>query len=246
MLYTINLEVFQGPFDLLLFLIHKNEIDIYNIPIIEITEQFVEYVDRGDQINLEHAGEFIEMIAILMKIKSALLLPSHVEEGEEIEDPRNQLVQRLLEYKRYKDISEELHLIEVDQHYRESRNYSDYLKEFEAVQSEETSEYMSDITLFDLIKAYKKVVSEIPKITEHIVKKITVTIEQQAALIRTRLSKQKMIYFSTFLKESQDKIIAVVTFITILELTKTREIDLLQETTFDDICIMKSNVRESA
>lgn len=238
--YQLRLDKFEGPFDLLLFLIQKDEIDIYDIPIASITQQFIEYVDAADQINLMYAGEFIDMVATLMRIKTVMLLPRPSLEDEEVEDPRTELVRRLIEYKRYKEAAIDLHEIEEKHEWIRSRNYFVYLKQYHHALTEEDSSPLSDLTLYDLIKAFRRAVDNIPKVTEHHVKKITVTIEQQSTKIRRFLNQNKILYFSKLLGDGVDKIVAVVSFISILELTKAGEITLFQEELFEDICIRKN------
>lgn len=239
MLHTLHLEKFEGPFDLLLFLIHKHEVDIYDIPIAEITSQFINYVDRSEQINIVYAGEFIDMVATLMKIKAAMLLPSAHNEDEEIQDPRTELVQRLIEYKRFKEAARDLEDLEKNHEWIKSRSYFKYLKQFHHELIEEDSNPLSDLTLYDLIKAFRRVIDSMPKITEHEVRKITVTIEEQSNRIRNYLAKEKVLYFSKLMKEAEEKIYVVVSFVSILELTKAREIDLVQDELFEDICIKR-------
>ena len=235
MLYRIQLEVFEGPFDLLLFLIHKDEIDIYDIPIVEITEQFLKYVESGDRINLEHAGEFIEMVSILMKIKVSMLLPDRKGEDDEIEDPRTDLVKRLIEYKRYKEVSKEFEDLERQIADIKPRQYFNYLKDLSNQAMDQDIEYLEDISLYDLIKAYKRVADSIPKITEHHVERIQVTIEDQSNYLRENLKKKGKLLFSEIFTSFKDKIIHVVTFIAILEMTKLKEIYLNQTACFTDI-----------
>jgi segregation and condensation protein A len=235
MFYRIRLEVFEGPFDLLLFLINKDEIDIYDIPIVEITEQFLVYVESGDRINLEHAGEFIEMVSILMKIKVSMLLPQRKDEKVEIDDPRTDLVKKLIEYKRYKEASKELEDMERRFSDISSRQYFQYLKDLSNQAMDQEVEYLEDISLYDLIKAYKRVVDSIPKITEHHVERIQVTIEEQSDYLRKSLQEKRTIMFSEIFAKFTEKIIHVVTFIAMLEMTKLREIELKQNDNFTDI-----------
>lgn len=240
MYYQLRLDKFEGPFDLLLFLIQKDEIDIYDIPIASITSQFIEYVDSAEHINLMYAGEFIDMVATLMRIKTIMLLPRPVLDDESIEDPRTELVRRLIEYKRFKEAALELHEIEAEHEWIKPRNYFTYLKTYHHAMLEEDSSPLADLSLYDLIKAFRRVIDNIPKITEHQVKKITVSIEEQSTKIRRFLNQNKILYFSKLLEEGVDKIVAVVSFISILELTKAGEITLFQEDLFEDICIRKN------
>lgn len=238
--YQVRLEKFEGPFDLLLFLIQKDEIDIYDIPIAHITAQFIDYVDKAEQINLMYAGEFIDMVATLMRIKTIMLLPKPQLDDDEIEDPRTELVRRIVEYKRFKEAALDLYEIEAEHEWIKARSYFAYLKSYHKQIFEEDSSPLTDLTLYDLIKAFRRVIDQIPKITEHQVKKITVTIEEQSNKIRRYLAQHKILYFSKLFEEQVEKIVAVVTFISVLELTKSGEVNVFQEKLFDDICIRKN------
>ena len=238
MFYNIKLDIFEGPFDLLLFLIHKHELDIYNIPISNITRQFIEYVESGEQINLEHAGEFIEMIAILMRIKTKMLLPKpELESGEEFEDPRTELVQRLIEYKQHKEASFELaELAEETAKQLPRADYS-YLKEIAKKSVVEEGNPINDISLYDLMKAYKSAIDAMPKVTEHHVAFIEVSLEDQSKFILNQLKKGKTYYFSELIKQAKHKIVIVVSFVALLDLIRLSKVIVTQTELFNDIMI---------
>lgn len=238
MFYNIKLDIFEGPFDLLLFLIHKHEIDIYNIPITNVTEQFIEYVEKGDQINLEHAGEFIEMIAILMRIKTRMLLPRPEQENdEEFEDPRTELVQRLIEYKQYKEASTELEtLFEQVSKYIPRADFS-YLNDISNTSVNEEGNPINEITLYDLMKAYKRAINAMPKVTEHHVQMVEVSLEDQSKFILGQVSKGKIYHFSELISNAKHKIIIVVSFIALLDLIRLEKVKIIQDDLFNDIRI---------
>ncbi len=237
MRYRIKLDIFEGPFDLLLFLIRKNEVDIYDIPIAKITEQFLEYIEALRILDLNVAGDFIEMVAILMHIKARMLLPKMVMEGEEEpEDPRTELVARLLEYKRFKEASYELQTLE-----KERRKYFKR-RDFKFITPPEksepsTEEYLDQVTLFDLIIAFKRALDNMPKVTYHQVKRIDVTVEQQTEFLLQQLKEKKMILFQDLMKQFKEKIVLIVTFIALLELVRKGIISVKQSEMFDDIRI---------
>lgn len=236
MTYRIKLEVFEGPFDLLLFLIRKHEIDIYDIPIHDITRQFLEYVELMKILDLEIAGEFIEMAAILMNIKARMLLPRPEGFGdEEAEDPRTELVERLLEYQRYKEAASELH--DFEDHQRRLY-HREFFPDIEISEAEDTPEtYLRDVSLFDLLVALKKALDNMPRVTYHEVKKIDVTVEQQTQFILERLAGRPMILFSDLVAGMKDRIIIIVTFLALLEMIRTSRIQVRQSAVFDDIRI---------
>lgn len=235
MRYRVKLDVFEGPFDLLLFLIRKNEVDIFNIPISKITEQFVTYIEVMKILDLDVAGDFIEMAAILMHIKSRMLLPRPGGiEDDDYEDPRSELVSRLLEYKRFKEVSLELDSMEDERRKLFPRRYFKFLPVGDETTTEE---YLDDVSLFDLMVAFRKAMDNMPKVTYHEVRKIEITVEQQSELILNRLKDKKVLLFQDLVKEIKEKIILIVTFIAILELCKGGKISVRQSQLFDDIRI---------
>jgi segregation and condensation protein A len=235
MAYRIKLDIFEGPFDLLLYLIRKHEIDIYDIPIHMITQQFLEYLEIMKMLDLEIAGEFIEVVAILMNIKARMLLPRPpgISE-EEYEDPRAELVERLIEYKRFKDAAGELSGYEEKQRRLYPRSF---FQKIEIDQEEDPDAYMRDVSLFDLLLAFKRAMDNMPKVTYHEVKRIDVTIEEQTTYLAERLKKQEMILFSELMAELREKIIVVVTFLALLEMVRAGKIIVRQSEIFDDIRI---------
>jgi segregation and condensation protein A len=239
MVYRVKTEIFEGPFDLLLFLIRKHEIDIYDIPIHDITNQFLEYVQLMKILDLEVAGEFIEMVATLMNIKARMLLPKPVfGDDENVEDPRTELVQRLLEYKKFKEAASDMYEFEDQRRKMYSRKY--FLKPEDETPIS-TEEYLSNVTLFDLLIAFKKALDNMPKVTYHEVKKIEVTVEEQTDFILNTLAQQSTILFSELIEKIKDKIVIIVTFLAILELIKIRKIFVSQSRVFEDIKISVSN-----
>ena len=213
--YRVKLDIFEGPFDLLLYLIRKHEIDIYDIPIHLITRQFLDYLELMKILDLEIAGEFIEVVAILMNIKARMLLPRPVGVSEdEYEDPRAELVEKLIEYKRFKDAAAELSRDEEQQRLLYPRTY---FPKIEVPQEDDPDTYLQDVTLFDLLLAFKRALDNMPKVTYHEVRRIDVTIEQQTAFIIDRLDRQRMVLFSELMTELGEKIIIIVTFLALLE-----------------------------
>ena len=236
MRYRVKLDIFEGPFDLLLFLIRKNEVDIYDIPIAKITQQFLEYIEAMRILDLNVAGDFIEMVAILMHIKARMLLPKLVMEGEEeADDPRTELVERLLEYKRFKEASYDLKGLEEQRRkYFPRRDFR-----FIERESKETSteEFLEKVTLFDLIIAFKRALDNMPKVTYHQVQRIDITVEQQTEFLINELKEKKMILFQDLMKRFKEKMVLIVTFIALLELVRKGQIEVRQSDVFDDIRI---------
>jgi segregation and condensation protein A len=235
MIYRVKTEIFEGPFDLLLFLIRKHEIDIYDIPIHDITNQFLEYIKLMKILDLEVAGEFIEMVASLMNIKARMLLPKPVfGDEDDVEDPRTELVQRLLEYKKFKEAASEMS--EFEDHRRKMYSRKFFLKPGDE-KSSSTEEYLQNVTLFDLLLAFKKALDNMPKVTYHEVKKIEITIEEQTDYILNILDVQPNILFSELIEKLKNRIVIIVTFLALLDLIKLRKIIVRQSRVFDDIKI---------
>jgi segregation and condensation protein A len=235
MAYKIKLEIFEGPFDLLLFLIRKNEVDIYDIPIHEITEQFLEYIELMKMLDLEIAGEFIEMVAILMNIKARMLLPKPVGmSDEEYEDPRTELVERLIEYKKFKEAAMEISEFESKRRKLYSRKSSE---KYYTKKELSTEEYLNDVTLFSLLLALKKALDNMPKVTEHQVTRIDVSIEQQTEYILNQFISKSSILFSDLINKMKEKIVIIVTFMALLDLIYKRQLTVRQSENFDEIRI---------
>jgi segregation and condensation protein A len=184
---------------------------------------------------LDVAGDFIEMAAILMHIKARMLLPKPEGVDDEYEDPRSELVLRLIEYKQFKEASLELNQMEEARRKLFPRRYFNYIQPAEETTT--TEEYLDDVSLFDLMVAFRKALDNMPKVTYHEVRKIEVTVEEQSELIMKKLKTQKVLLFQELVKEIKEKIILIVTFIAILELCKTGKITVRQSNIFDDIRI---------
>lgn len=233
-MYKIKLQQFEGPLDLLLFFIKRDELNIYDIPISKITKDFFEYLNLIKMLDLEVAGDFILMASTLMQIKVKMLLPREVDEkGEEI-DPRADLIKALLEYKQYKEMSEELMFFEANQRKVNFRgNFSADHKE--AVSEVET--LLKNITLFDLVKAFRKVLMDKPKPVVHEIKKIPVTIDEQIDYIMSNLDENGEIHFLALVQQMEEKIRIIVTFIALLELIKMNRLGLRETENFNDFVI---------
>lgn len=236
--YVITLPNFEGPLDLLLFFIKRDELDIYDIPIARITEEFLGYTHALQLLDLEQAGEFIVMAATLMQIKAQMLLPKPERVGadDEEEDPRAELVRRLLEYKQYKEVAG--HLREREE---ENRNvfFRQFFKADEKVVAEPTAEEMlKNVSLYDLLTAFKKAIDRAPKKKLHVVEQLTYTIEEQTEFILSELTHRSQVTFFD-LVQGLERIGIVVTFLALLELIKSKFVAFRQEQQFDDLLIYR-------
>jgi len=235
--YRIRLPNFEGPLDLLLFLIRKEEMDIYDIPIALITRQYLAYIELMKELDLDIAGEFILMAATLIQIKVKMLLPKP-EGGEEEEegDPRAELVRQLLEYKRYKEVAEDLTDLE-DRHRRMfPRTYFEWQKSFK---QEGREVVLKEMSLFDLLQAFKSVLDHLPDQSFHSVKTTEVTLEEQIAFLNSMLQDRERIAFSDLMTNLRERIVVIVTFMAILELIRTRRISVHQSSVFEEIWIVR-------
>lgn len=236
-MYKIRLPNFEGPFDLLLYFIRRDELNIYDIPISRITEEFLKYVRLMKYFDLELAGEFLVMAATLMYIKLQMLLPhDEDEESGEIEDPRTQLVQRLIEYKQFKYASSNLSAMSEEQRY----TYYRQLFEADVQLAEASTEVVyRNSSIFDLLKAFKDALDRKNfKEPTHMVALIPVTVEEKTEMIISKLNDRKRIKFFS-LVENETRQGIVVTFLAILELIKSGKIFILQSDIFGEIVISK-------
>jgi len=233
--YQVRIEAFEGPLDLLLHLIRSQELDIYDIPIAQITDQYLEYLEFMESLDLALAGEFLEMAATLIRIKVRMLLPAPEKEGDEDEDPRQDLVRRLVEYKEFKEAARSLSEREDDrrQHHPRAVDVSPFLDE-----EPDTEELLKDVTLFDLVDALRDVLSRVPhRIDVHAVDLEEVTVEERIDHLRRAMQAGRPMRFSELFEETAGRAQIVVTFIALLELIKRGELRATQERVFGDIAI---------
>jgi segregation and condensation protein A len=233
--YRVKLTEFEGPLDLLLFFIKRDELDIYDIPIARITQEFLEYLHLMASLDLEVAGEFIVMAATLMQIKVRMLLPRD-ETQEEEEDPRAELVRRLVEYKRYKEMSLRLSSLEEEERKVSYRRFFGADTRLRVAEDEEDS--LRDISLFNLIAAYKSAVDHMPRKIVHEVSLPSVSIDEQMSFVMDYLRIHGPTTVLRLVAHMTDKIRVVVTFIALLELTKNRAIRLLRSTSAEDVEVL--------
>lgn len=227
--YTFRLEGFEGPLDLLLHLIQKNELDIFNIPIALVTEQYLEYLQLIKVLNLDVAGEYLLMASTLLYIKSKMLLPKSLEGEEEEEDPRAELVRRLLEYQRYKQAAGELEkrpMLDRDVFIRLMA------PELEEVPEEESIE----VNLFELLEAFRQVLERVRADTVHEVILEHLSVEDKIQEILTLLGREnRSMAFHRLFPEQASRRVVVITLLAILELVKMKRIRIFQLVPFETI-----------
>lgn len=240
---SYKLEKFEGPLDLLLHLIEKNKINIYDIPIAEITDQYLEYVSCMEEESLDVVSEFLVMAATLLDIKARMLLPQEVSEEGEEEDPRAELVERLLEYKTYKYMSLELKDMEVDADkvfYKAPTIPREVEKYEEPV---DLDQLLDGLTLSKLQKIFESVMKrredkiDPVRSTFGTIKKEPVSLEEKIEAVLEYAERHRRFSFQGMLSRQRDKTEIVVTFLALLELMKMGRIHLTQEHLFDDMMI---------
>ena len=243
----VKLQVFEGPLDLLLHLIDKNKVNIYDIPIAMITDQYLEYVNAMDRQDLNVVSEFLVMAATLIDIKSKMLLPKQVNEEGEEEDPRDELVRQLLEYKMYKFMSLELRDRQMDAAYNfyREQNLPDEVASYR--QPVDYEELVGDMTLGKLHEIFKSVVRKQEDKIDPIrsqygkIEKEEIDMDIKVLYVEAYAREHKSFSFRALLEKQKSRAELIVTFLIILELMKTGKITISQENIFDDIMIT-SNV----
>ena len=239
----LKLEVFEGPLDLLLHLIEKNKFNIFDIPIVEITEQYLAYLDAMDEEDMDVMSEFLVMAATLISIKSKMLLPKEEPEEEEEEEPRAELVKSLLEYKMYKYASFELKDMSIDagNAYYKAATIPDEVKQVK--EEVDPAELLQDVTMQKLNEIFKTLLRrEIDRVDPVRSKFGTITreeirLEDKMVEIRNEIKGLRSINFKTLLGSKRGKINLIVSFLAILELMKSGVLVIRQEEMFGDIII---------
>jgi segregation and condensation protein A len=228
--YQIKLPQFEGPFDLLLFFIERDELDIYNIPIAKITNEFLSYIHSLETLNIELASEFILFVSTLMRIKAKMLLPrKEVDaQGNEI-DPRQELVDKILEYKRFKEASEVMAVMEADRLMQQKRgNIKLEMESLGDTYSEGTE--IQTVTMYKLLQAYEKVIKKFNERNlkpQHVVVKYNYSLEGQRTFLIEHLQEKKRIPFEMLFASCQNRIHAIFTFLAMLELIQQKFLSIL-------------------
>ena len=252
MAIPVKLEVFEGPLDLLLHLIEKNKVDIYDIPIVEITEQYLDYIRKMETQDMNVMSEFLVMAATLIDIKCRMLLPREGDEEGEEEDPRAELVQKLLEYKLYKYMSFELRDRQVDAArnlYREQKLPPEVAAYRHPV---DYKELIGDMTLSRLHEIFKSIIrrqeNKIDPMRSKFgdIEKEEVSLEDKMSSVEAYIQEHKSFGFRKLLEKQSSKMEVIVTFLIILELMKTGKIAISQESIFDEIQITSRAYLENA
>jgi segregation and condensation protein A len=235
----VKLERFEGPLDLLLHLIKRDEIDIYDIPIARITQQYLAYIELMRSLDLEVAGEFLVMAATLMRIKARMLLPLPAPGEEEEEgDPREELVQRLVEYRQFKEAAGTLKL-------REEERRLLYERGMLPGEDEAGPLPLAPASLFDLLDAFNRVVARLPQAAVYEVQGEVYDLDEWMSLIARTVAEDGALQFSTLMQRCRARAEMIVTFIALLELVKLGQVAVLQSEAFGDIAIVARDPGET-
>jgi segregation and condensation protein A len=228
--YQIKLPQFEGPFDLLLFFIERDELDIYNIPIAKLTNEFLSYIHSLETLNIELASEFILFVSTLMRIKARMLLPRREVDalGREI-DPRQELVDKILEYKRFKEASEVMAVMEADRLMQQKRgNIKMEMDSLGDTYSEGTE--IQTVTMYKLLQAYEKVIKKFNERMhkpQHVVVKYNYSLEGQRVYLVDHLKEKKRVPFEMLFISCENRIHAIFTFLAMLELIQQKFLTIL-------------------
>ena len=231
-MFNIRLENFEGPLDLLLYFIKRDKIDIYDIPITEITNEYIQVIDEAKKLDVSVAGEFLFMASMLLRIKTQMLLPRQIdEEGLDIDDPRIDLVAQLIEYKKYRDLAHKLrnlHENNKDSFFRSSAKivYD---------QSPEVSDFLKEVSLFDISKIFKDAIDNAPTQDSFKIYKEIVSLADQKKFIMESFEGNEVVSLKKIVKKLETKIEIIVTFLALLEMIKQSEILCTQKKIFQDI-----------
>ncbi len=238
--YEVKLDIFEGPLDLLLYLIKKNEIDIYDIPIALITEQYIKYMEMLKSLNLDLAGEYLVLASTLIHIKSRMLLPDpETGDEEEENDPRTELVQQLLEYQTYKEAA--LALDGRPQLERDVFKRGGVGVEAVADGAAEDDDTLVEVSLFDLVEAFQRMITKLSPIQLMEIEAEKITLADKINEITQRLSLEKSLTFSDLLEGQKSRRQLIYTFLAILELIKMRVISAYQSACFGTIRLFLSS-----
>ncbi|HEY9046144.1 MAG TPA: segregation/condensation protein A [Ohtaekwangia sp.] len=246
--FEVKLPLFEGPFDLLLFFIERDELDIYDIPISKITNDFLAYIQQMEQLNIEVASEFILVAATLMRIKSKMLLPRPQldEQGNEI-DPREELVRHLLEYKKYKSVVDTFHKMEETELTKEKRG--NLMKELKSLaESTNVEAELQDVTVFKLMQVFEKVIKRFEadkKKPVHQVIQYPYTVEGQKKYMVDELNKKQRISFTELLEEFPTRLGLIFNFLAILEMLALQILTIQVGEGFNNFWISKSEAATS-
>jgi len=233
--YTVKLSSFEGPLDLLLFLIRKNELDIYDIPLSVVVGQYVEYLTQIDELSIDLAGEYLLMLATMMRIKSRMLLPGEEADDDETgEDPRDDLVQKLLEYQQFKEIADDLQEKEKLMNLAYNRG-----TEVTPAEGFEPEPPELDLELDSLLTAFRQAIQRFSDVEDFVIERLQFTVEDKMNFLMDKLKVSDAIQLEELLAVCRSKIELIVLFLALLELMRMRKLKVRQRGTFGKLAIQR-------
>ena len=244
---TVKLDSFSGPLDLLYHLIEKNEIDIYDIPIAALTDQYIEFISREENRNMDGMSEFVLMAATLIEIKSRMLLPKPAENEDEA-DPREELVQKLLEYKRFKGITETLAMKGEEASRTLFRERDPIIDELMKAVEPDVEESLNGLTMDDLYRAFRDVMIRREKKADRVrsgfssVKRDSFTVDEKITALKGALRRSGSVKFYDMFGEDSSREEILVTFLALLELIRRHNVSVSQEDAFGEIMIFAGDL----
>ena len=231
-MFNVKLENFEGPLDLLLYFIKRDKIDIYDIPISQITSEYIDVINTAKKLDVSVAGEFLFMASLLLRLKTRMLLPRQKdEEGLDIDDPRINLVGQLLQYKNFRNIAHQLkgiHEQNKDLFYRPNDKIS-FKKTINP------SDFLNEVSLFDISKIFQSAIDNAPQDNSFTIARETISLQEQKQFIISNFKDKKTISLSSLIKKLDSKLEIIVTFLAVLDMIKESELICKQKNTFEDI-----------
>ena len=216
MSYQVQLSNFEGPLDLLLYFIRRDELDIYDIPIARITRDFIDVIEQWKKLNMVVAGDFIVMASTLMRVKAKMMIPRpEFDEEGDIIDPRTELIMQLIEYKRYRDAAEIMDALSKDRSHEIPRQFE---QDIPRIEGEELDVLLQDVTLFDLARVFKDAMENRPVFSQFELTREPIKLEQQKEVIFKYFDGDGRLKFSTLLKKLTTRMEIIVTFLAILDM----------------------------
>jgi|TARA_B110000444_G_C18764907_1_gene559475 segregation and condensation protein A len=238
--FNVKLENFEGPLDLLLYFIKRDKIDIYDIPISQITSEYIDVINTAKKLDVSVAGEFLFMASLLLRLKTRMLLPRQKdEEGLDIDDPRINLVGQLLQYKNFRNIAHQLkgiHEENKDLFYRPNDKIS-FKKTINP------SDFLNEVSLFDISKIFQSAIDNAPQDNSFTIVRETISLQEQKQFIISNFKDKKTISLSSLIKKLDSKLEIIVTFLALLNMIKESELICKQKNTFEDIDITLNIVK---
>ena len=236
MSYQVQLSNFEGPLDLLLYFIRRDELDIYDIPIARITRDFIDIVEQWKKLNMVVAGDFIVMASTLMRVKAKMMIPRpEFDEEGDIIDPRTELIMQLIEYKRYRNAAEIMDALSKDRSHEIPRQFE---QEISRIEGEELGVLLQDVTLFDLARVFKDAMENRPVFSQFELAREPIKLEQQKEVIFKYFDGDGRLKFSTLLKKLNTRMEIIVTFLAILDMIREGISTLEQSEIFGEILLV--------